>query len=170
MKDDEKASHCFGDCEKGEIYKDPKKRFEVVCPSNKLDTDNLGVYFEDEKNFSFYSVRVYNFPPLHPQNSLTIENVLSDLKSMMQSQATIEVLKEEPMTYKTYEWINFNFMYDPENPLYYYSRLIAIGNSIIWAYFSTPSGPDAVIITNENEVTKAQDIADKFLNSLKFPK
>jgi hypothetical protein len=31
-----------------------------------------------------------------------------------------------------------------------------------------PSGPEAVIITNESEVTKAPDIANKFLNSLKL--
>lgn len=163
-----KSGFCSELCRKGDIYKDPKSRFEVICPADKMDVDNYGVYFKDEPNFSFYLVRAYDAPPLRPNATLSISNVLSDIKSMMASQSKIDVLKEEVSTYQSHESVNFDFIYQQEKPIYYYTRLIKTANFVLWIYLSMPSGPEAVIVTNEGEATKASDIANKFFDSLRL--
>ncbi len=158
---------------KGEIYKDPLDRFEVVCPTNEINIDNLGIAFSDAKNFSNYLVRAYGIPPLHPEKSLTIGNVLSDIQAMMVSPTfEIKVLRQEPTTFKGYEAMIFNFCltYKNGSKLFYYSRLIRTENYIFWLYLSTIDSEDVVIITNENEVTKTSDIADKFFNGVNLLK
>jgi hypothetical protein len=103
-------------CQKGDVYKDPKNRFEVICPADKMDVDRYGVYFEDEQNSSFYLVRAYDKPPLRPNVALSIGNVLGDIKSMMASQARIEVLKEEVSVYQGHEAIDFDYIYQQDPP------------------------------------------------------
>ena len=161
---------CSESCRKGDIYKDTQNRFEVICPAEKMDVDSYGVYFEDEKNFSSYLIREYDAPPLRRNVALSISNVLSDIKSMMASQSKIDVLKEEAFIYQGHEAINFDFKYQQEPPIYYYTRLIKTDNFVLWIYLSMPSGPEAVIITNESEATIASDIANKFFESLKVLK
>ena len=165
-----KSGFCYTSCVKGEIYKDSQKRFEVTCPSNEIDFDILGIAFKDSKNYSYYLVRALDTPPVNLKKELTIENVLSDIKSSLSAKAEIEVLKQEKTTYDNHEAMNFIFVLKTSDPMYYYTRLIRSDNYVFWIYMAMPSGPDSLIVTNENEAIMAPALADKFLNSLKILK
>jgi len=161
---------CFTDCQKGKLYRDNRNIFEIVCPSNEMEFDILGIAFRDTKNYSNYLVRAFDVPLRHPQNKLTIENVLSDFKEIITEKCPIEVLKQEKTTYDDYDALDFYFKLKLDNPVYYYARLIRSKNYVIFAYLSLPSGPDSLVITNENEGITTPDLANRFLNSLKILK
>ena len=166
---------CGEKIKKGAIYKDPLNRFEVIKPSNEMNVDRWGVSFSDPKNFFHYLVRTYDTPPLQLENQLTIANVLSDLKSMLdRPEFEIKILSEEPTTFKGLEAMTFNFSYTSRNEgwtNHYYSRLIRTENYVYWVYLMTVAGGEkTVIITNESEVINASSVANNFFNSINFLK
>ena len=166
---------CGEKIRKGDVYKDPLKRFEVVSPANEMDLDNWGVAFSDSKNFFNYLIRAYDTPPLHSENQLTIANVISDLKSMMSHpEFEMKILREEPTRFKGFEAVNFDFSYTSKKEgltRYYYSRLIRTENYVYWIYLVTLIGGEkTIIVSNENEVTSPSRVAHDFFNNINFLK
>ena len=167
-----RAGCCNDSCQRGDTYRDPQNRFEVVCPADDITLDDFGVTFFDAENSFNFLVRAYDTPPLHPEKPRTIGNVLSDIKSMIaQPGLEIRISREEPASFKNFKALDFDFSATSQSDgftKFYYSRLVQADRYVFWLFFATLGGENAIVVTNENAVTAPRDIANRFFDGVKI--
>ncbi len=159
----------FGRMAEGEIYKDPKNRFQVVCPlgDSVVNKGKYGVSFIYMDGISNYGVFAYE-PESASKFEFTLENMLQGIKNMFKYQKVeIKVQREEYGEYRRYQALDFDFTIPRKGNRAgraYVSRLVKTDNFIYWINYS-----NARIFDDEPkiEVRHFKD-AEEFFDGIKF--
>lgn len=159
----------FGRMEKGEVYKDPKNRFQVACPmgNSVVNKGKYGVSFVYMDGISNYGVFAYDSEGLS-KFEFTLENMLQGIKNMLKYQKVeIKVAREEYGEYRGYQALDFDFSISRKRNRAgraYVSRLVKTNNFIYWINYS-----NAGIFDDEPKLeTRDFQEADQFFNGIKF--
>lgn len=159
----------FGRMEQGEMYKDPKSRFQVACPADGLvvNKGKYGVSFIYMDGISNYGVFVYD-PEGVSKYQFTLETMLQGIKNMLRSQKVeINVEREEYGEYHDYRVLNFDFTIPKKGNRAgrsYVSRLVKTENYIYWINYSNAS------IFGDEPKLEARHFqeAERFFDGIKF--
>lgn len=163
----------FGRMKEGQIFRDPKNRFEVACPISDavVKKGKYGVTFSFMEGIVTYMVCAYDTPPKYPNDFLTIENVLQGVKLMLyEKEMDIETVNEEKIKYRGYEVLNFNFIWKPKKnqnvaPRFYITRFVKTENFVYWLEYSVIDEKDDERLEKHN-YQRAED----FFEKVKFKK
>lgn len=159
----------FGRMAEGEVYKDPKNRFQVACPAGNsvVNKGKYGVSFIYMDGISNYGVFAYE-PGGSSKLEFTLENMLQGIKNMLKHQKVeIKVQREEYGEYRGYQALDFDFTIPRKGNRAgraYVSRLVKTENFIYWINYSNTS-----IFNDEHkiEVRHFKD-AEVFFDGIKF--
>lgn len=159
----------FGRMAKGEVYKDSKDRFQVICPAGDsvVNKGKYGVSFIYMDGISNYGVFAYE-PEGVSKYGFTLETMLQGIKNMLQSQKVeINVEREEYGEYRGYQALNFDFAIPQKGNRagrVYVSRLVKTDNFIYWIQYSNSSifdGDPKLEVRHFNE-------AERFFDGIRF--
>ena len=159
----------FGRMSQGEVYKDPKNRFQVICPTGDsvVSKGKYGVSFVYMDGISNYGVFAYG-PEGASKYEFTLETMLQGIKNMLGSRGIeIKVAREEYGEYRGYQALDFDFTIPKKGSRAgraYVRRLVKTDNFIYWINYSNAS-----IFNDEPkiEVRHFKD-AEEFFDGIKF--
>ena len=153
--------------EKGQIYKDPNRRFEAACPvpNGELEKARYGVTFSFMDGCSNYMVIAYDKPLAGSNVELSIDNTLKGLKAEFKDQGIdLSIAREEAVNYRGYDALNFDFMWvsnrKDTSSRVYVSRLIETENFVYWLCYSSAFWASDEAKLEERDYKNAEEFFD----------